>query len=145
MGPFYCSADQQIYINLSFYDELAKRYGAPGDFANAYVLAHEIGHHVQNLSGISGKVRRKQQQVSEKQANALSVKLELQADCFAGVWGYYAAQNKRLEPGDVEEGLAAANAIGDDTLQRGAGQAVTHQMPLHTAAQSSVCIGLNRD
>jgi uncharacterized protein len=125
MGPFYCSADQKVYIDLSFYDELAKRFGAPGDFANAYVLAHEIGHHVQNLSGISGKVHQKQQQVSKKQGNALSVKLELQADCLAGVWGFYAAQQKILEPGDVEAGLAAANAIGDDTLQRGAGQAVT--------------------
>ncbi|MEJ2795220.1 neutral zinc metallopeptidase [Iodobacter sp. LRB] len=125
MGPFYCPADKKVYIDLSFYDELAKRYGAPGDFANAYVLAHEIGHHVQNLSGISGKVHQKQQQLSKKQANALSVKLELQADCLAGVWGYYAAQNKLLEPGDIEAGLAAANAIGDDTLQRSAGRAVT--------------------
>ncbi|MDW5418039.1 neutral zinc metallopeptidase [Iodobacter sp. CM08] len=135
MGPFYCSADQQVYIDLSFYDELAKRYGAPGDFANAYVLAHEIGHHVQNLSGISGKVHQKQQQVSKKQANALSVKLELQADCLAGVWGYYAAQNKLLEPGDVEAGLAAANAIGDDTLQRGAGQAVTPDAFTHGSSE----------
>ncbi|MEN9657814.1 MAG: hypothetical protein RL571_1279 [Pseudomonadota bacterium] len=138
MGPFYCSADQQVYIDLSFYDELAKRYGAPGDFANAYVLAHEIGHHVQNLSGISGKVHQKQQQLSKKQANALSVKLELQADCLAGVWGYYAAQNKLLELGDVEEGLAAANAIGDDTLQRGAGQAVTPDAFTHGNSEQRV-------
>jgi uncharacterized protein len=135
MGPFYCSADSKVYIDLSFYDELAKRYGAPGDFANAYVLAHEIGHHVQNLSGISGKVHQKQQQLSKKQANALSVKLELQADCLAGVWGYYAAQNKLLEPGDIEEGLAAANAIGDDTLQRSAGLAVTPDAFTHGSSE----------
>ncbi|AMC33420.1 KPN_02809 family neutral zinc metallopeptidase [Janthinobacterium sp. B9-8] len=135
MGPFYCSADKKIYIDLSFYDELAKRYGAPGDFANAYVLAHEVGHHVQNISGISGKVHQKQQQVSKKQANALSVKLELQADCFAGVWGHYAAQNKLLEPGDIEEGLAAANAIGDDTLQQSAGQAITPDAFTHGSSE----------
>lgn len=138
MGPFYCSADQKIYIDLSFYDELAKRYGAPGDFANAYVLAHEVGHHIQNLTGISGKVHQKQQTSSKKQANALSVKLELQADCLAGVWGYHAAQKNILEPGDTEAGLAAANAIGDDTLQRGAGQAVAPDSFTHgSSAQRS--------
>ncbi|MGL4604480.1 MAG: KPN_02809 family neutral zinc metallopeptidase [Iodobacter sp.] len=138
MGPFYCSADQKIYIDLSFYDELAKRYGAPGDFANAYVLAHEVGHHIQNLTGISGKIHQKQQTSSKKQANALSVKLELQADCLAGVWGYHAAQKNILEPGDTEAGLAAANAIGDDTLQRGAGQAVAPDSFTHgSSAQRS--------
>lgn len=138
MGPFYCSADQKIYIDLSFYDELAKRYGAPGDFANAYVLAHEVGHHIQNLTGISGKVHQKQQTSSKKQANALSVKLELQADCLAGVWGYHAAQKNILEPGDTEAGLAAANAIGDDTLQRGAGQTVAPDSFTHgSSAQRS--------
>ncbi len=116
VGPFYCPADQGVYLDTAFFDELAKRFGARGDFAQAYVIAHEVGHHVQNLLGTSTEVSRQQAQASEAQSNALSVRLELQADCFAGVW---AAQNKgRLDPGDIEEGMTAANAIGDDTLQR---------------------------
>ncbi len=118
-GPFYCPADRQVYLDLGFFDELGRRFGAPGDFAQAYVIAHEIGHHVQNLLGISNAVHRAQQQSSRAEANALSVRLELQADCLAGVWGHHAhRQRQLLEPGDVEEGLAAAGAIGDDRLQR---------------------------
>ncbi len=118
VGPFYCPADQKLYIDLSFYRDLQERLQAPGDFAQAYVIAHEVGHHVQNLMGISDKVRSLQSRVSEVEANQLSVRLELQADCFAGVWANK-AQNSRqvLEPGDVEEALNAASSIGDDRLQ----------------------------
>ena len=116
MGPFYCPGDQGIYLDTSFFEELASRFGAKGDFAQDYVIAHEFGHHIQNLLGTSERVQRAQSRASEREGNALSVRLELQADCFAGVWG--AANRDRLEPGDVEEGLTAANAIGDDTLQR---------------------------
>ncbi len=119
MGPFYCPADQKAYIDLSFYNDLRGRFGAPGDFAQAYVIAHEIGHHVQNLLGISGKVHQMKQQVSKAEANQLSVRLELQADCLAGVWANRAHRARNiLEAGDVEEALNAANAIGDDRLQR---------------------------
>ena len=114
-GPFYCPADERIYIDLSFYDELEQRFGAPGDFAQAYVLAHEIGHHIQHVLGIEQEVRRVQQG-DPRQANELSVRLELQADCLAGVWGN--RMRHILEPGDVEEGLTAAAAIGDDRIQR---------------------------
>lgn len=118
MGPFYCPADQKVYIDLGFYDDLKTRHQAPGDFAQAYVVAHEVGHHVQNVLGISGQVSRLQRQVDEVRANELSVRLELQADCFAGVWGYHAeTQRDLLEQGDVEEALNAASAIGDDRLQ----------------------------
>lgn len=117
-GPFYCPADSRVYIDLSFYDQLQRRFGAPGDFAMAYVIAHEVGHHVQNLLGISGQVHSARQQMSETNANALSVKLELQADFFAGVWAHHADRTKNiLEPGDINEALQAANAIGDDRLQ----------------------------
>jgi predicted metalloprotease len=116
-GPFYCPADQRVYIDLSFFDELQSRFGAPGDFARAYVLAHEIGHHVQTLLGLSEQVRRKQQMNPSLQ-NELSVRMELQADCFAGVWGHSTQQRNLLEAGDVEEGLRAAAAVGDDRLQR---------------------------
>jgi predicted metalloprotease len=116
-GPFYCPGDRKVYIDLGFYDELAQRFGAPGEFAQAYVIAHEIGHHVQNLTGIEGKVRQ-QQEAHPERLNELSVRLELQADCLAGVWGYTAKQNGILEPGDVESGLHAASAIGDDRLQK---------------------------
>jgi predicted metalloprotease len=116
-GPFYCPGDGRVYIDLSFYEELARRFGAPGDFAQAYVLAHEIGHHVQNLLGIERKFRQSQR-MNPGSANALSVRMELQADCFAGIWGHSTAQRQILERGDVEEGLAAAAAIGDDRLQR---------------------------
>ncbi len=116
MGPFYCPTDQGIYLDTSFFDELANRFGAKGDFARYYVVAHEFGHHIQHLLGTSEKVQQIQQSASQTEGNAASVRLELQADCYAGVW---AAQNRdRLDPGDVEEGMTAARAIGDDTLQR---------------------------
>jgi uncharacterized protein len=119
MGPFYCPADQRVYIDLGFYDDLKDRFGAPGDFAQAYVIAHEVGHHVQNLLGIASKVQAARQQAGASEANALSVRMELQADCFAGVWGHHADRSRDLlEAGDVEEGLNAAAAIGDDRLQR---------------------------
>ena len=120
MGPFYCPLDQKVYIDLSFYDDLKNRFGAPGDFAQAYVIAHEVGHHVQNLLGIAEQVQAARQQAStEAEANELSVRLELQADCFAGVWANHADRARGiLEKGDVEEGLNAASAIGDDRLQR---------------------------
>jgi predicted metalloprotease len=124
MGPFYCPADRNAYIDLSFYQDLETRFGAPGDFAQAYVIAHEIGHHVQNLLGISGEVAGRQQRSGTVAANELSVRLELQADCLAGVWASR-ARNVSLEPGDVEEAMKAASAIGDDRLQRQAGGSVT--------------------
>ena len=123
-GPFYCPADSKVYIDLSFLDEL-KTLGAPGDFAFAYVIAHEVGHHVQNLLGTNAKVRQAQQGASKVQANQLSVALELQADCYAGIWGHYVNQQLNLlEAGDVAEGIAAASAVGDDRLQKMAGRAV---------------------
>ncbi|MBX3024118.1 neutral zinc metallopeptidase [bacterium] len=115
VGPFYCPLDDKLYLDLSFFDELARRFGAPGDFAQAYVIAHEVGHHVQNQLGIAAEVRAAQRGAAQADANALSVRMELQADCLAGVW---AARSDLLEPGDVEEGLRAASAIGDDQLQR---------------------------
>jgi predicted metalloprotease len=119
MGPFYCPADNKAYIDLSFYDQMRTRFRAPGDFAQAYVIAHEIGHHVQNQLGISGKVHSMKQRVSQAEGNALSVRLELQADCLAGVWAHHADKARNiLEAGDVDEALNAASAIGDDTLQR---------------------------
>jgi predicted metalloprotease len=117
-GPFYCPLDRKVYLDLSFFDELDQRFGAPGDFAQAYVIAHEVGHHVQNLLGIEGKVRNLRERVSEERGNELSVRLELQADCLAGVWGHHGAKRGLLEPGDAEEGLRAAASIGDDRLQR---------------------------
>ncbi|MGA8314134.1 MAG: neutral zinc metallopeptidase [Terriglobales bacterium] len=116
-GPFYCPEDEKVYIDLGFYDELKQRFGAPGEFAEAYVLAHEIGHHVQKLLGIEAKMRAAQQQ-NPQDANQLSVRLELQADCFAGVWGHSTQQRNLLDPGDVDSGLKAAAAVGDDRLQR---------------------------
>lgn len=119
MGPFYCPGDQKVYIDLAFYQELKTRFKAPGDFAQAYVIAHEVGHHVQNLLGISDKVQAARQRAGEREANNLSVRLELQADCLAGVWAKNAdAARGILEAGDVEEALRAATAIGDDTLQK---------------------------
>lgn len=118
MGPFYCPADQKVYIDLSFYDEMKTKLGADGDFAQGYVIAHEVGHHVQKLLGIEPKVRQMQQNASQTQVNQLSVKMELQADCFAGVWGHYMEKQQVLEPGDLQEALNAAEAIGDDRLQQ---------------------------
>ncbi len=119
MGPFYCPGDHKLYLDMSFFNDLASRYGAPGDFAQAYVVAHEVGHHVQNLLGIADQIHNAQQRASETQSNALQVRMELQADCFAGIWAYHANQAKHiLEAGDVEEALAAASGVGDDRLQR---------------------------
>jgi predicted metalloprotease len=119
VGPFYCPGDHKVYLDLTFFNEMAQRLGAPGDFAQAYVIAHEVGHHVQKLTGVADKISRLQHQGSEKAANALSVRMELQADCFAGVWGYHANHERNLiEPDDFEEGLKAAAAIGDDRLQK---------------------------
>jgi predicted metalloprotease len=118
-GPFYCPADRKVYLDLSFFRELDQRFGAPGDFAAAYVIAHEVGHHVQTVLGISGQVRDTQQGQSRAGANQLSVAMELQADCLAGVWGHHANRKQLLDPDDVNEGLQAAAAIGDDRLTRG--------------------------
>jgi predicted metalloprotease len=119
VGPFYCPPDQRVYLDLGFFQQLSNRCGAPGDFAQAYVIAHEVGHHVQNLLGIAEQVHRQRSQLGEAEANALSVRQELQAECFAGVWGHHArTQRNLLEEGDIEEGLRAAEAIGDDLLQK---------------------------
>lgn len=121
MGPFYCPGDSKVYIDLDFYRDLAERFAAPGDFAQAYVIAHEVGHHIQNLIGVEEKTRRQRQSLGEAEANALSVRVELQADCFAGIWAYHLGvknQDLQLEDGDIEEGLTAASAIGDDRLQQ---------------------------
>ena len=119
MGPFYCPGDQKVYIDLGFFRELDRRFGAPGDFARAYVVAHEVGHHVQNLTGVAEKVARAASNAPRSGANSLQVRMELQADCYAGVWARNANEARNLlEPGDVEEGIRAAQAIGDDTLQR---------------------------
>ena len=137
VGPFYCPGDQQLYIDLSFFDDLSRRHGAPGDFAQAYVIAHEVGHHVQTLLGISRQVQRLGQGRSQAEVNALSVRQELQADCFAGLWGHAANVDRGLlDPGDLEEALRAATAIGDDRLQREAGHSVVPDSFTHgTSAQ----------
>lgn len=125
MGPFYCPGDHKVYIDLSFYDTLRQQLGAPGDFAQAYVIAHEVGHHVQNLLGISARVEEARRRAGPAEANRLSVRLELQADCLAGVWAHHAQRSRQiLEQGDVEEAMNAAARIGDDALQRAAGGAV---------------------
>ena len=139
MGPFYCPADEKVYIDLGFYQTMKTRLGAPGDFAQAYVIAHEVGHHVQNLLGISEKVHAQRSRVSERAANALSVRQELQADCFAGVWAHHAqAARNILESGDLEEALHAASQIGDDTLQRSAGRAVVPDSFTHGSGEQRV-------
>ena len=131
-GPFYCPPDRKVYLDLSFFDELAQRFGAPGEFAQAYVIAHEVGHHVQNLLGIADQVTRRQRQATQAESNALSVRVELQADCLAGVWGYHAKQDRNvIEPGDFESGLRAASAIGDDRLQHASGGSVQPETWTH--------------
>ncbi len=139
MGPFYCPGDNKLYIDLAFYEDMKNKLGAPGDFAQAYVIAHEVGHHVQTLLGTSAKVTQAQQQVSKAQANQLSVKLELQADCYAGIWGHYAdTERQMLEDGDIEEALNAASAIGDDNLQQQAGGAVRPESFTHGSSKQRV-------
>ncbi|MBX3704874.1 MAG: zinc metallopeptidase [Steroidobacteraceae bacterium] len=138
MGPFYCPADERVFIDLSFFGELDARLGASGDFARAYVVAHEVGHHVQNLLGTSGRVRELRRRVGEVEGNQLSVRLELQADCYAGLWARHAEAAGALEPGDAEEALNAASAIGDDTLQRNAGRAVVPDSFTHGSSQQRV-------
>jgi predicted metalloprotease len=118
MGPFYCPGDNKLYLDMSFFQDLANRHNAPGDFAQAYVIAHEVGHHVQNLLGIAGRVHQARQRANQTQSNQLQVHMELQADCFAGVWANHADNSRQiLEPGDVEEALAAASGVGDDRMQ----------------------------
>jgi uncharacterized protein len=139
VGPFYCDNDQKVYIDLAFFRELHDRFKAPGDFAQAYVIAHEVGHHVQNLLGIMDKVQTRQRRAAEREANALSVRLELQADCLAGIWASFANRERKiLEPGDVEEGLNAAAQIGDDTIQKRAQGYVVPEGFTHGSAQQRV-------
>ena len=139
MGPFYCPGDQKVYIDLSFYDDLKTRFRAPGEFAQAYVVAHEIGHHVQNLLGISAKMDAQRQRLSETEYNKLSVKLELQADCLAGIWAHHANRTRHiLEQGDVESALQAATAIGDDRLQQQSRGYVTPESFTHGSSAQRV-------
>ncbi|MEM9074735.1 MAG: neutral zinc metallopeptidase [Myxococcota bacterium] len=139
VGPFYCPGDRQVYIDLSFFEELDRRFGAPGDFAQAYVIAHEVGHHLQTHLGISQRIRAQRRRASEVESNNLSVRQELQADCFAGVWAHHANRQRQvLEPGDLEEGLRAAAAIGDDTLQRRAGARVAPESWTHGSSEQRV-------
>jgi len=136
MGPFYCPGDQKVYIDLSFFNELATRFGAAGDFAQAYVIAHEVGHHVQTITGLSSRVSQAKSGASEEEANQLSVRQELQADCYAGVWAHHAQRTKAiLEPGDLEEALRAASAVGDDTIQRQARGTVSPESFTHGSAE----------
>jgi predicted metalloprotease len=135
-GPFYCPADQRVYLDTSFFDELSRRFGAPGDFAQAYVVAHEVGHHVQNMTGTMRRFDSEAQRLDERRRNALSIRLELQADCYAGVWGHFAQRRNLLEPGDLEEGMRAAGAVGDDTImKRTQGYVVPDAMNHGTADQ----------
>jgi predicted metalloprotease len=135
-GPFYCPADQRVYIDLSFYDQLHRQFGAPGDFAQAYVLAHEVGHHVQNLTGVLPEFNQARARLSTEEANQWSIRIELQADCYAGVWANYVGEENLLDQGDVEEAINAANQIGDDTLQeRMQGQAVPKTFTHGTSEQ----------
>ena len=136
-GPFYCPGDQKVYIDLGFYDELRQRFGASGDFAQAYVIAHEVGHHIQRLRGIEGRVRQAQE-ARPAAANALSVRLELQADCYAGIWGHSTAERKILEAGDVDEALSAAASIGDDRIQRMSGRGVQPDSFTHGSSAQRV-------
>ena len=139
MGPFYCPADRRVYLDLSFFRDLDHRFGAPGDFAQAYVVAHEVGHHIQTITGLSERVAAARQRVGQAEGNALSVRQELQADCYAGVWGHHAArQENLLEPGDAEEGLRAAAAIGDDRLQRQSQGRVVPESFTHGSSEQRV-------
>jgi predicted metalloprotease len=138
MGPFYCPLDRKVYLDLSFFRDLDQRFGAPGEFAQAYVVAHEVGHHVQTLSGRSEQVADARRQLSRGQSNALSVRQELQADCYAGLWGHYAAQQGLVEPGDAEDGLRAAAAIGDDRLQRESQGRVVPESFTHGSSEQRV-------
>ena len=139
VGPFYCPGDSKVYIDLGFFRDLKRRFGAPGDFAQAYVVAHEVAHHVQNLLGISGKVQQMRRQVSQSESNALSVRLELQADCLSGVWAHRADKARDiLEAGDIEEALGAASAIGDDRIQQQAGRRVTPDSFTHGSSEQRV-------
>ncbi len=139
MGPFYCPGDEKVYIDLSFYETMRTRLGSPGDFAQAYVIAHEVGHHVQNLLGVSEKVDARRGKVSQAQMNALSVRVELQADCFSGVWAHHSQKGKGwLETGDIEEAMNAAGQIGDDTLQRNASGAVRPESFTHGSSAQRV-------
>ena len=139
MGPFYCPGDEKVYIDLSFYDDLRKRHNAPGDFAQAYVIAHEVGHHVQTLLGISEKTLKARKKLPDEAANKLSVQQELQADCFAGIWAHHADRSRALlEAGDIEEGLNAASAIGDDRLQRQSQGYVTPESFTHGSSEQRV-------
>ncbi|MCC6609266.1 MAG: zinc metallopeptidase [Burkholderiales bacterium] len=138
VGPFYCPGDRNVYLDLEFFDELAQRFGAPGEFARAYVVAHEVGHHVQALLGVSDQVVRERKRRSPVEANALSVRQELQADCFAGVWGHYAARRGLVDTRDIEAGLRAAAAIGDDRLQRRAQGYVVPEAFTHGSSEQRV-------
>ena len=144
MGPFYCPADRRIYLDTSFFQELERRFSAPGDFAQAYVIAHEVGHHVQTITGVADRIRTAQRATGEAQSNALQVRMELQADCYAGVWA--ARERVALEQGDMEEGMRAASAIGDDTLQRSSGGQVVPESFTHGSAaqrQEALMRGFN--
>ncbi|MPT47083.1 MAG: zinc metalloprotease [Sphingobium sp.] len=133
MGPFYCPADQKVYLDTEFFDEMKSRYNVPGDFPMGYIIAHEVGHHIQTITGLSNKVRAAQQKASEAEGNQLQVRMELQADCYAGVWA--ARDENLMEPGDLEEGMKAAHAIGDDTLMKGAGRAPVESMFTHGSSE----------
>ncbi len=134
-GPFYCSADRELYLDTAFFDELSRRFGAPGDFAQAYVIAHEVGHHVQNLTGTMRKFDQQMQRLDPRGRNALSIRLELQADCYAGVWGFFAQRRNKLEPGDLEEGFRAAAAVGDDQIQKRTQGVVVPESFTHGSAE----------
>jgi predicted metalloprotease len=138
MGPFYCPRDRKVYLDLSFFQELAERFGAPGEFARAYVVAHEVGHHVQTITGLSDRVAAAREQGDGASSNALSVRQELQADCYAGVWGHYAARDGLVEPGDAEDGLRAAAAIGDDRLQKQSQGRVVPESFTHGSSEQRV-------
>ena len=136
MGPFYCPRDKRIYLDLQFFDELSSRFGAPGDFAQAYVIAHEVGHHVQQLLGTGDSTRKAEERAANRtEANRYSIALELQADCYAGVWGHETQQRNILDPGDVDEGLQAAAAVGDDRIQKMSGQGVTPEAFTHGSSE----------